>query len=464
MIESGLEFTPALKYLIATLVEGSTIFIPPNTKTYDLTEPIVIDRRIRIQGFWMRNKSKNTIHGTVIKVPVGIDQTVWSASITVNATGVEIEGIALRGRGKVNKGSLGMEFLQSNGANIRKVFIDGYDQAYKLGSGSAHVCAYDLVVTDCNDAVVFGKNNLFDFTFINGIFDGNIRSAFFLEKNVSTESVMIFRCHMGWPTQYGILQDPETTTGDGFSVLTVLHSPIEQVKVQPISIVNGGNIKIDGGYWTWYGVEGGSTGTEAFRIKDVNSGPIWFNPKLEPTYSNPNASCVLRITGYTGYPIYLDGNKPNAFAPEWINEPHAGMPGRLMFYRGTPYMGNNTLTTNNTHQVLTTTTKREISSTFVKFKQNMQIVFIVKVYNSNKLKLQLQYAPVGGVTAGVPNTVTSSDGFYQTRDILPETTLTVGEYHYTTYITADYHQPIKAFAQTDTANSCFVSVSMVPID
>lgn len=293
--------------------EGDLLYFPRGD--YLLSSQLAINKSISIAGQWNRRKSGASVsYGSRLVIKNAAVQSSLESVILVNAASVKIQGIAIVGSGYSN-GSIGILFRSSNLTNVNNLFIQGFDKAYKLGAGSAHVTAYDSLFTGNNDAVYFGSGNLFDFAFINCSMDGNIRSALCLEGNTSVENVTVFRSQLGYNTQYAILQEP-TVTGDGYSLMSLKDSPAEQIQIQHIRMYNGGNIRVEGGYYTW--ANGYQPANAIFKIDRVNVGPIWFSPKLEVSYPNPNSPSVIEVTGYSNYNLYVEGSL-NGTSQKWFN-------------------------------------------------------------------------------------------------------------------------------------------------
>lgn len=318
-----------------------------------------------------------------------------------------------------------------------------------MGLGSAHVSTHQSTLTGNNHGVIFGNGNLFDFYFEDVLMDGNVTSAAFLEVNSATENITFMRCHMGWPTKYGILQDPATTTGDGYSGITMIDTPIEQVATQPMSIINGGNIRIQGGYWTWSAA--GSTATEGFYIKNVNTGPIWISTKLEPTYANANAQWVLRVAGYTNYNVHFDGSL-NGFAPQWANFNTAALPPRRVVINDQLYAAQSGYAMK---QYLTTT-NQNLASASVYGAGNFACYAYLRVEQTCTVRLWVSYH--NGINPSVP-----TDGDVS-LDFQISATLTPGEYYFQPkYFYAYPTRGITIKADINVANAAWVSASIVPL-
>lgn len=326
------DYTAAIKDANASLPEGMQVHFPPD-RDYQITEPLILDRPLHWRGTSVRKKSTGRVFGGRIVVPSQIDQASMEAAITLNHSNIELEGIALKGNGAAF-GGVGILTKSAWFSFIRKADIDGFNVGLKHGAGAAHVKCSDSLIKGCNDAIVFGNGNLFDFTFDTLDLTGNLRACAYLESNTSVESVTFFRTQFGWPTPNCILQGP-TTTGDGFSLLRLIECPMEQVAERFIRMYNGGKIFIDGGYWTW--LKGAQPANPAFQIDNVNVGEIEATMKLEPSYPNPNCPYFLYVPGYTNYDLKVTGSL-NGFAQNWFNY-GGSLPMRRLWVNGQSFGG-----------------------------------------------------------------------------------------------------------------------------
>lgn len=426
--------TAAIQNAINNTPAGGQLIIPSGT--YNITSQLVITNQIGIKGFWTKNETTNTKYGTILKTFAAV-QVGLNSLVQINCHTPKLTGLCLLGGGSAY-GSTAIQCLTSHGTVISNCYAEGFGVGLALDNASNHVMAEDSWFTGCNHGVEFRQGNAFDFAFYRCYLTGNATSSVHLVANTSTGSVAFHRCHMGFGP-YGILQD-YTTTGDGFTGLYLYDTPIELVTTQHILMYNGGNIRIDGGYWDW----AAQPANPMFQINAVNIGPIWFSPYLIPQYPNPNCPYVFYIPGYTNYPIYVD-TPLNGAAQKWFN--YGGQLNmKYLFWYGLPFMGAQQTATNVT---LTGTTSQTIATSFPVYNMNFMVQVYANVSTTNNLSISLTYNKRGGSGA-------------QTVPLLPTTQLAPGEYNYRTFIAIDYHGPVSVSAQTDTPNSTSISVALIP--
>lgn len=289
----------AITAAIAGCPLGSTLFFPQGT--YMTSREILLNRNINLLGVGIsRNSGTRLNSGSIIRFTSNAAQNAATALLRVTASFGDIESIALFGRGSA-QGSKGLYYDDGGvNTNARKVLVEGFGAGIYQGFHSNHNHFDSCLVSGNVDAVVFGAGNCFDFSYIACNLTGNTNASVRLEGDAGVVNVTFFRCHLGFGP-YGIVQDA-TLTGNGYAGLTLIDSPIEYVSQQHINIVNGGNIRIEGGYWVW----NGTPANPAFQIRQVNSGPIYFTPRLEQNYPNPNSPAVIQVDSYTNYTIHAE--------------------------------------------------------------------------------------------------------------------------------------------------------------
>lgn len=289
-----------IQAIINNAPEGSLIWFGPSQ--FFLETQILIPKSLTLRGSLGLNN--NTSSGTRFTMAAGVQATVDGA-VKITGSYVTFQGITVEGAGYTNGSSgirvQGVGSVHAHGVTIRDCLIRQFGTGITMGINSDHVNTYDTKIAGNNDGVNFELNNMFDYGFFGCLLDGNVRASVHLNSNVSVANVSLIRCHLGF-SQYGILQDA-TTNGNGFTGLTLIDSPIESASVQGALIVNGGYISVKGGYSIW-------TGTPAnawFEVANLNSGPLWFDQRLEVNSPNPNSPAVVAITGYTNHPVHIDG-------------------------------------------------------------------------------------------------------------------------------------------------------------
>lgn len=436
--------TDAIQAAIDFVFKGGRILLPGSSM---ISRQLAISKCVEIFGNFGREKSTNQVFGSRLVIAKDVDQTKLESAILINATSVKIRGVALKGKG-YSQGSVGILCKNSNGSKL-EVYVEGFGGGIKMGEGSAHVSAHQSTMTGNLDGVVFGKGNLFDFYFEDCLMDGNVRSAGFLEANASVENITWMRCHMGWPTQYGFYQDPATTTGDGVSRMRFIDTPIEQVAIQHICVVNGGGFSIEGGYWTWSSL--GSTGTEAILITNVNSGRIEFDAKLEPSYTNPNARWLLRVAGYTNYKLSFWGSKNGFFSENWCNFNTPSVPPNRVLVNGMPYGDQGAGVT----KFYLDGSNQNVISAPIYGAGNFSANAYLRVEKACTVRLWVTYH--NGVNPSVPTDGDVSLDFQVTALLQP------GEYYFASkYFYAYPTRGITIKANADTVNAAWVSASIEP--
>ena len=287
--------TPAIQAAMDAAPDGSTILFA--SRSFTLTAQLVVNHPLNLEGSWGR-RVNGALSGTVFRMTAGVQASV-SSCFKVTSPHVQVRGIALDGAGAAN-GAAGIEVKgqvsdNATGVEIVRCFMANWQHGLLLAEYSQHVSVHR---TSCNAntyGVTFGTNNMFDFGFFDCLLEGNTVSSLHLVADAGVQNVTVVRCHLGFG-QYGILQDA-TATGNGFAGLTLIDSPIEWVSVRHADIVNGGNIRCLGGYWTW----NGTPANTAFRVDAVNTGPMEFSVFLNAT--NANSPSVINVSGYSNFPV-----------------------------------------------------------------------------------------------------------------------------------------------------------------
>lgn len=430
----------ALTRAIANTPIGGELILN-NNANYRLSAQLVIDRSIKITGNSKHLKGSNETVGTVFSLSPIVNQANLQSLVLLNASEIEINGIFVQGLGYL-LGSIGY-YAGSNAWNctLKNSGGTGFGGWLKLGAGSNHLKAYDCRAFNNLDAIVFGVGNGFDYTFYTCSFDGNIRSAAFLEKEAGTENVTFIHTALGF-SQYGILQDPTTVANLGFSGLTLLDCGLEQVTVAHIQMLWGGNIHVQGGYWTW--TAGASSTQPAFKINNVSYGPIYFNPKLEPIYPNLISPALISISGFTNHPIYIDCALNN-FAASFVNWGPSVRADRVWVngirFGSEGFTNDLDITGTAADQDIVIVQPPGAAGT----KTNYVVRAFVRVTATTDLRLTLTYN-----NGASPRTI----------DILPTTSLIVGDYSYTFYIRAATFNVVKLVSRISIASAAKVSAAI----
>jgi hypothetical protein len=301
---------PIFRKAIEQMPEGATLWIPPVPagQAYRLSAGIDIDRHVNLAGSWGRDKNDSNgdeVHGSVLCPIDEAAQRGMASLIRVRRSWVHIDGIALMGTGAA-AGSAGLRFAgdddtrHTHGAIAHRVVSVGFGAGVCFGAWSDHATLDGCAMNGNTDGITFERDNHFDHFVINSLIDGNVRSSVFLPDTVGTDNFTIIRSHLGF-SQYGILQEDTGTEMRGFSGLVLLGSPIEFVSRQHVKIATSGNIRIEGGYWTW----DGTPANPAFSVRNITHGPIWLSPRFDPGFPNPNSPALVDVSGYATHPVHV---------------------------------------------------------------------------------------------------------------------------------------------------------------
>ncbi|MBW0088903.1 hypothetical protein I4I73_07645 [Pseudonocardia sp. KRD-184] len=301
---------PVFRTAVDQMPEGATLWVPPVPpgQAYRLSAELDVDRHVNIAGSWGRDKNDDNldeVYGSVLRPIDGDAQQAMTSLVRVRRSWVQLEGIALRGHG-ASEGSIGLRFSgdgpgrHSHGATARRVVGVEFGAGACFGDWSDHATLDSCALNGNTDGVVFERDNHFDHFVTNSFLDGNARSSVFLPDGVGTDNFAVVRSHLGF-SEYGILQEGPGVEERGFSGLVLLASPIEFVSRQHVALGTSGNIRVEGGYWTW----DGTPDFPAFSIRNVTHGPIWLAPRLDPGFANPNSPALVEVEGYTNHPVHV---------------------------------------------------------------------------------------------------------------------------------------------------------------
>lgn len=342
------------KAAVTAMPKGATLWIEPLPvgQYYQLSAPWTIDKPITVKGSVSQTRGAGGgLYGSVLKATTQAVQTAATGGLVQLTEGfVRVEDIGLLGHG-IPYGGVGLMFAggaqggwtpetgnlggdtASHGSGIKGIYSIQFGTGVSFGSDSDHNYIDNCVISGNNYGLRIDGGNRFDYMISKTDLTGNTIASVYLPADSNTVNVTFIRCHLGF-SNYGILQENPTTAGWGINGLTLLDSPIESVDNQHIKLNTAGNVRIEGGYWVW---KTNQPANAALEIYQLSGGPLWFNPRLERNFPNPNAGSVIKITGYTTYPIYIDGDL-GSFAPKWINY-GASLDITKVFVQGLPYGG-----------------------------------------------------------------------------------------------------------------------------
>jgi len=313
---------PALQAAYAACGVGDTIYA--GSKTYGLGGQfhITAAKPITLRGNgWSQTLDSFSTVGTRFVPTTALDQGSLESLIKISGSYAVLRDFAVEGKGATAGASgvlvTGIPGKHAHGNTLDRLAIFGFEHGLIHGAYSDHTSIYGGRMAGNKWGVGFAKDNHFDFLHLGVLLDGNVESSLHAIGDASAVNVSVIRCHLGF-SKYGIIQD-DTTSGNGFTGLTLIDSPIENVSEQMINLAFGGNIRIDGGYWLWGGSDAAMRPAKAaFSIGVLNQGPIWISTRLEEQTKNPNSPGVVEVRGYSNHRITVD-TPLNGFAKQKIS-------------------------------------------------------------------------------------------------------------------------------------------------
>jgi hypothetical protein len=330
---------PALQAAYAACGVGDTIYA--GSKTYGLGGQfhITAAKPITLRGNgWSQTLDSFSTVGTRFVPTTALDQGSLESLIKISGSYAVLRDFAVEGKGATAGASgvlvTGIPGKHAHGNTLDRLAIFGFEHGLLHGAYSDHTTMIGGRSAGNNHGVGLAKDNHFDFFHSGVLLDGNVTSSVHLIGDAASVNSTFVRCHLGF-SKYGILQD-DTASGNGFTGLTLIDSPIESVSEQMMKIAYGGNIRVEGGYWLW----NGTPAKAAFSIGVVNQGPVWISPRLEEQTKNPNSPAVVQVTGFTNFAVEID-TPLNGFAQKKIGGVYNTLPpgtspvtpnGRIGFY------------------------------------------------------------------------------------------------------------------------------------
>ncbi|MGE0295664.1 hypothetical protein [Pseudonocardia sp.] len=301
---------PVLRRALDEVPEGTTIWIPPvgPGEAYRLSAELDVDRHVNLAGSWGRDKNDdngNEVYGSILQPLDRQTQDGMTSLLRVRRSWVSVDGLALVGHG-ARAGSIGLRFAgdgeshHTHGALARRVVAVGFAAGVTFGAWSDHATLEHCALNGNTDGITFERDNHFDHFVTGSFLDGNERASIYLPAGVGTDNFAVIRSHLGF-SRFGILHEDPDGENRGFSGLVLIASPIEFVSEQHVVLATSGNIRIEGGYWTW----DGTPARPAFTVRDVTHGPVWLSPRLDEGFPNPESPALVDVTGYANHPIYV---------------------------------------------------------------------------------------------------------------------------------------------------------------